>query len=343
MKNEAPFMLEWIAFNRAIGFDDFLIYTNDCADGTDAIAMRLQELGLAGHVDNNDRKIGRKGRELSPQRAALRLAPKTEHFKAANWVICADADEFLNLRCGMALPDLIEKSGPADAISICWKLFGNGTRRHYDDLPLTEQFFQCADEGSFSNFRGAGVKTIFRNNGTFDRMGVHRPKINVPKDLPEDAPSPYDDVVWRDAGGNTVDAKTITWRTWSGFRHDFARLHHYAIRSSDSFLVKRDRGRTNHVNMDQGQEYFDAMNTNYTRDYSILRHVPGMLEELEKLHSDKVLTELHAQAVAWHRAKIADIKDRADWAEFIDMVYRHSGLPGSVSQRKAEAQPAQEG
>lgn len=327
MKNEGPFMLEWIAFNRAIGFDDFLIYTNDCADGTDTIAGRLNEMGLAVHVDNNNRNIGRKGRELSPQRAALRLAPKTENYAAADWVICADADEFLNLRHGMTLPDLIEQSGPADAISFSWKLFGNGLHRHYEDLPITEQFFQCAPENIYTNYRGAGIKTLYRNNGSFNRMGVHRPFAKTRGTTDPEAPSPYDDITWRDAGGNTVDAKTVSWRTWSGFQHDYARLHHYAIRSCDSFLVKRDRGRTNHVNMDQGQEYFDAMNTNYARDYSMLKHVPGMLAELTKLRSDTVLRALHDDAVAWHRGKIADIKARDDWADFIAMTYHHTGQP----------------
>jgi len=333
MKNEAPFILEWIAFNRAIGFDDFLIYTNDCADGTDTIASRLQELGLAVHVDNNDRKIGRKGRELSPQRAALRLAPKTEAYAAADWVICADADEFLNIRCGMTLTDLVSKTGVADAISFGWKLFGNGMRRHYEDQPIIEQFFQCSPENIYTNYRGAGIKTLYRNNGAFHRMGVHRPFAKVDQDADPDGPSPYDEITWRDSGGNAVDAKSVSWRTWKGFQHDYARLHHYAIRSADSFLVKRDRGRTNHVNMDQGQDYFDAMNANYVRDYSMLRHVPGMLSELTKLKSDKVLGALHTEAVAWHRDKIADIKSREDWSEFIQMTYKHDGQPRRAIKR----------
>jgi len=337
MKNEAPFMLEWIAFNRAIGYDDFLIYTNDCSDGTDAIAMRLDELGLAAHVDNNDRAIGRKGAELSPQRAALRLAPGHERYKAADWVICADADEFLNIRSGRTLPDLISACGPADAISLCWKLFGHARRRHYDDLPVTEQFFACAPEGSFTNFRGAGIKTLYRNNGAFHRMGVHRPKVNAAR--APDPEKPYAHVTWRDAGGNTVDGDTVTWRTWAGFAHTHARLHHYAIRSADSFLVKRDRGRTNHVHVDQGREYFDAMNTNHERDYSILRHAPGMLAELARLRSDPVLDDLHRQAVAWHRDRIADIKERPDWAEFIAMVYDHTGTPRGEKPQPGQTAP----
>ncbi len=35
MKNEGPYIVEWIAYHRAIGVDNFLIYTNGCEDGTD--------------------------------------------------------------------------------------------------------------------------------------------------------------------------------------------------------------------------------------------------------------------------------------------------------------------
>ncbi|MCB1331900.1 MAG: glycosyltransferase family 2 protein, partial [Maritimibacter sp.] len=37
MKDEAPYILEWIAYHRMIGVDNFLIYTNGCSDGTDAL------------------------------------------------------------------------------------------------------------------------------------------------------------------------------------------------------------------------------------------------------------------------------------------------------------------
>ena len=32
VKNEGPFLLEWIAFHRIIGVTDFLFYSNDCSD-----------------------------------------------------------------------------------------------------------------------------------------------------------------------------------------------------------------------------------------------------------------------------------------------------------------------
>jgi len=46
MKNEGPFILEWLAYHRAIGFDDFLVYTNDCTDGTDTMLQMLERKGI---------------------------------------------------------------------------------------------------------------------------------------------------------------------------------------------------------------------------------------------------------------------------------------------------------
>ncbi len=45
MKDEGPFILEWLAYHRSIGVTDFLVYTNDCSDGTDEMFDLLQEKG----------------------------------------------------------------------------------------------------------------------------------------------------------------------------------------------------------------------------------------------------------------------------------------------------------
>jgi hypothetical protein len=54
---------------------------------------------------------------------------------------------------------------------------------------------------------------------------------------------------------------------------------------------------------------------------------------LAKLQSDKVLRGLQADAVAWHRAKIIDIKARVDWVDFIEMTYQHTGQPRRAIRR----------
>ncbi len=314
MKNEGPFMIDWIAYHRALGFDDILIYTNDCADGTDLIGDRLQDLGYAHHERN------RLGPRATPQNRAHNLSMRHPSFKAADWVISLDVDEYINIRLPSGhIADFVATCGPSDAISICWKMFGNAGVDTYEDTPVPELFLQSTEENIFPNYKTRAFKTLFRNNGTFNRFRAHRPRIDPAMAANPDAP--YEGVVWRDAGGQKADAAQIDWKIWRGFSHAHARIHHYAVRSTDSFLVKRDRGRTNHVGQDQGLEYWNQLNHNHVTDDSILRHMPAMHAVKDDMLADAQLRELHENACAWHRGKAAELKNRPEWADVITALY----------------------
>ncbi|MEL7000367.1 MAG: glycosyltransferase family 2 protein, partial [Pseudomonadota bacterium] len=45
MRNEAPYVLEWVAYHRIIGFDHIVVCTNDCDDNTPALLDAIAELG----------------------------------------------------------------------------------------------------------------------------------------------------------------------------------------------------------------------------------------------------------------------------------------------------------
>lgn len=322
MKNEGPFMLEWVAYNRVIGFTDFLIFTNDCADGTDRIAMRLEELGVARHVDNRFKKGG------SPQRTALRRTLRDPLFEASDWIICADCDEFLNVRAGGGtLDDLFAATGPVDAISFCWKLFGCGDRVAYEDSPVIGQFTWAAPEHYAGKYRALGLKTMFRPGAPVTRFGVHRPKFDA------GAPRGF---LWVDGGGQPMPEAYFTtgWSAHRGFAHDHARLHHYSVRSVDSFLVKRDRGRTNHVDRDQGLEYWADMNLNMEEDPSLLRMVGRTRAELASLMADPEIARLHDEACNWHRGRIAALKADPDWLAFHGLL-QQINPPGSMPEQSA--------
>lgn len=303
MKNEGPFMLEWVAFNRVIGFSDFLIYTNDCDDGTDRIAMRLEEMGLAKHRKNAFKQGGR------PQRAALKAARSEAAYKAADWLMCLDCDEFLNVRVGEGhLDDLFAAIGHADAVSTCWKLFGNSGHVAYRDDFMIDQFVHCCEEGKFPNYRARGLKTLVRNNDRLKKLKIHCPEFNGDESS----------VTWVDGGGQPMPASYFQkgWKAADTFAHDLVRLHHYAVRSVESFLVKRDRGRVNHTAEDQGITYWKNMNYNLAKDESLRPLVPALRAEVDKLLQDAELARLHMAACDWHRAKIAELRARDGWTAF---------------------------
>ncbi|NNK78791.1 MAG: glycosyltransferase family 2 protein, partial [Litoreibacter sp.] len=307
MKNEGPFILEWIAYHRAIGVEDFLVYTNDCTDGTDDLLDLLQAKGLVQHRDNPFRQTG-----LKPQHAALQAAEEEEILQKAGWAICMDVDEYINIHCGEGrLKDLFDRIGDANMISLTWRLFGNDDVHEFRDGFIIEQFNRCAPELCRKPHQAWGFKTLFRNIGIYKKMGVHRPKGLKP-DL-------WDQITWVNGSGEPMPRSLLRngWRsTTESYGYELVTLNHYAVRSAESFLVKRDRGRVNHVDRDQGLGYWFRMNNNWQKDRSIHGKLPLLREEFDRLMADPEIRAAHEFCVLRHRAKIDELRDSPAYAAF---------------------------
>ncbi|MDC0012578.1 glycosyltransferase family 2 protein [Octadecabacter sp.] len=154
MKNEGPFILEWLAYHLMIGINDFVVFTNDCEDGTDAILERLDELGLV--------------RDL-PNPSCVR-----EAADGHNWAAMSYVDAMPRLRRS----DLFDAVPNADFISMNQLNFGCSGVETYDlDTMLMDQFDRSMHKSNqpYGWNRARGVKTITRGSVPFDRMGNHSP------------------------------------------------------------------------------------------------------------------------------------------------------------------------
>jgi len=348
MKNEGPFILEWLAHHRAIGVDDFLIYTNDCTDGTDDMLRILQDRGLVQHRENPYRQSG-----MKPQHAALAAAQDEPMVDAAKWLVCIDVDEFINVKCGDGSLDALFAAVPdANMISMTWRLFGNSDVGQYVDVPVVRQFTCCAPELTRKPHVAWGFKTLFQNRGIFKKMGVHRPKGLQPSLLNE--------INWVNGSGQAMPRSMYrnAWRsTLNTVGYDLVQLNHYAVRSAESFLVKRDRGRVNHVDRDQGLAYWFRMNNNAATDRSIQRGLSALEAELARLKADSEIAEAHETCVACHRVKIDELLNTKKFGTFyeeltgarlqrLSLMHRHFGtnvfltgpncVPDEVIQRDLE-------
>ena len=304
MKNEGPFILEWLAYHRAIGVDDFLIYTNDCTDGTDAFLDLLQAKGLVQHRDNPFRQMP----GLKPQHAALQAAEAEPVVQNCGWAVCMDVDEFINIRVGDGtLRSLYAAMGAANMIALTWRMFGNADVTDYEDRLVIRQFPLAAPELIRKPHQAWGFKTLFRNIDIYKKLGVHRPKGLKP-DL-------WDQVNWLNGSGRPMPRAIVRngWRSSTEtYGYDWVSLNHYACRSAESFLVKRDRGRVNHVDRDQGLNYWFRMNHNAVEERSIQRMVPALQAERDRLIADPQIKAAHAACVAAHRARIAELRARPE-------------------------------
>lgn len=308
MKNEGPFILEWLAYHRVIGVEDFLVYTNDCTDGTDTMLDMLQAKGFLQHRANP----WVPGGELKPQHAALQASESEPIMQNAGWAICMDVDEFIDIKIGDGTLDALYKAmGDANMISLTWRLFGNNNVHEYEDKFLLDQFTACAPEIVRKPHQAWGFKTLFRNIDIYKKIGVHRPKGLVP-DL-------WDRVKWLNGSGAPMPRELFRngWRsTLETYGYDWVQLNHYAVRSAESFLVKRDRGRVNHVDRDQGLNYWFRMNHNAERETSIQRMIPALQAEYDRLMADPEIRAAHDHSVKCHVDKIAELRATENYEKF---------------------------
>lgn len=304
MKNEGPFILDWIAHNRAIGIDRHLVYTNDCSDGTELLLDLLSEAGVTRR-DNPYRALGK-----VPQHGAFRAAESEAAVTEADWLLTLDVDEYINIHVGDGrIADLLAAVPEAHVISMPWRLFGNGDAHRFEDRPVTAQFTCCAPLYAPRPIQAWAFKSLFRNAELFRRLGVHRPKgleASIANQL-----------IWVDGSGGDLPPSVwrTAWRMSKGhWGYDLVTLNHYAARSAESFLVKRDRGRVNHTTRDQGEAYWFKMNQNAEEDRSIQRFAVRAADEKAALLALPGVAEAHDTSVAWHKRRAAELRAHPDHA-----------------------------
>ena len=290
MKDEGPFVIEWVAHHLAVGFTDLVVYTNDCSDGTDDMLIRLEELGLAHHRRN----VIPEG--IRPQPSALNYAQEEPVVGKSDWVMVFDADEFLSIRYGDGtLDDLIAatKAQDANGVVVTWRIFGSGGVVDWSRAPVTEQYLFAAPP--MWN-KGWGVKTLFTFDPDYWKLGIHRPKM---KNRHIDTPFP-DSVKWLNGSGRVME-DYFKFRGWRSIArtigYDWVQLNHYAVKSVDSYAIRKMRGNVNNKKDKYNSDYWSLQDRNEVRDDTMLRYTDKRNAIMAQLLDDPVLNRLHHAAI----------------------------------------------
>ena len=330
MKNEGPYILEWLAHHRAIGFTDFLVFTNDCTDGTDLLLDRLTQRGLVVHERN---QVLRRG----PHKSALKHAFAQPLYAEAGWVFVADSDEFLNIRTGAGrVTDLVRYFPGADAVPVTWRMFSNAGLVGLPEGLVTECLTDAEPDTPAPGAKGRFVKTLFRRSGDIVQLGLHGPHY-------AEGAAP----VWGSAE-RAADPGSDPLRPARLFGYEVAQVNHYAVRTVDAYLIKRDRGRANHVGETLGAEYWDRWCRGGARDVSIHRHLPALRCELDMLRDDPVTAALDRAAREMHARRLDALRADPAIAELRAALVARSAPhspaaaanPAAGADSKAAAKPA---
>lgn len=240
-KNEGPYLLEWIAWHRLMGFDRIIICDNDSTDGSTELLAALDRAGVITHIPFPDPPGDR------PQCPAYREVLRRVQGEI-DWLAMFDLDEFLMPTGDLNLRQILMRQ-PSDAggIVLNWAIFGSNGLSLAGDGLVTERFVRRAEQNSELN---AFVKPIVRVSDVDLRAGIADPH-SFPLRRRRYYARPDGTVAQIPTTGRYGFCEPVD---WTGLR-----LNHYAVKSrTEFFRIKQPRG--------------DALTTNSRRGSYFLHH-----------------------------------------------------------------------
>ncbi|SHL73014.1 Glycosyl transferase family 2 [Paracoccus solventivorans] len=311
VRNEAPFLIEWIAYHKVIGFENIIVAANPSTDGTDELLAALAEAGEIVFVPHDPPE------GVGPQRNAAKLANERQLIPDGAWASWLDADEFLNVKCGNGrLEALIDEIGRRVCILVPWRIFGDGGNKTFQGRHLTESFI-LASADDFPHNRE--VKSFFRKgNGIvgLSIRGINRPLLTGDSGLRNDSVMTGSGAV---LSNSEINNRWLSGRDFAKTRridesehgYSIAQINHYSIRTAEHYLLKRMRGRgyeghsEGEANTRHTAETYHEYNRNECEDRSILRWEAQTGREMDRMLAIPAVRQAYDQAMDKVRAEIA--------------------------------------
>lgn len=318
MRNEGPFIVEWVTWYRMLGFSDILVVTNNCTDHSPDLLDALQAAGWAQHMVH-DIPVGKK--VTHPK---LNAAAYHKVVRRADWLLVCDVDEFLVIHKGTGrIHELLGKNdgdAPFLAMAFNWRVFGFSGVKHFEDRPVHQQFSlaQPVDKAISSSF-----KMIHRQPRWFRGLGEHGPRGQNLHKYGRDKSDP--DMILVNAKGDAVtdwdpDGPYLRRLPEDKATHKVAQMNHYMLRSVETFSLKQgtpspvarsDRYNERYVRQANGGDEPDMSAFRYADDFAALHQQAMALPGVARLHALccadhlRLIAEKHGRNIQedprWHQ------------------------------------------
>ena len=220
VRNEGPWLVEWIAHYVAAGID-IICYYNDIDDGSDNIIRLCGDNGLLVPIENIvDPRVPS---QIKAYEHALFLNPRALEYE---WLMFFDADEFLISTSGIDIETELSQLSASrhkqriDAIMVHWRWMSNGFQYEWEDGPLFSRFQH--------GLRARWVKSIIRPTTTWSMRYFHYPILPA-------------GTLAIDSSGELL-ASTVE-ASLDPPKEPRLELLHFYSKSFQEFAVKKHRGR----------------------------------------------------------------------------------------------------
>lgn len=225
-RNEGLYLVEWIAYHRAIGVEALFIYSNNNEDGSDALLKALAEAGVITWIDSTLNA----GSPAQPKAYghALGLLPDLLDYA---WVLTIDLDEFFGFDAAQfpsigAFLDWHE-TREVDVIQLHWLIFGSNTQDSWEDRSLIERFDHRLP------YLDVHVKSLFRPR----RFMQSKPHVPVCDGSTAPVARAADGRLIRHELGGGLHSQVMEPQAAAAW------INHYYFKSTDELVLKWSRNR----------------------------------------------------------------------------------------------------
>lgn len=255
IKDEAPYIIDWVAYYRALGFERIVIFQNNSVDGSDHLCTALKDAGYIHYIDNSNAEGAPwHYKKAPPFRRAYGRALRLDCVQTADYIFPVDIDEYLELPKDENFPAMLTRLNYPDVVSFAWRVFGSSGLKQFKPAPVAERFTQAAepsDQGTTRSFHQ--MKSVYPPKST-RFYNLHRPNIKKTATTR-----------WVSPNGQDILEAACTSNTLADFDYSYANLRHYHVKSLSEFKLKLVRGtadRPYSENVRWTMSMFDAMDTN---------------------------------------------------------------------------------
>jgi hypothetical protein len=288
VKDEGPYLWEWVAYHRMIGFDHIIIFQNDSTDFTHEILSEMQAHGLVVY------RYNRAARGRHQVRAYIRASRQPEYL-AADYVMALDLDEFLVIHTGNGgLNDLVAAMPDFDSAHINWLKFGSGGITEMPEGLVTQTFIKCESAARVITEVEA-FKTLFRR-AAYARPGIHKP-------LEKEDPSPPQLMIVNGSGCSEDQFTLKNFQCSDPDNRRLAQVNHYIVKDAAGFVLKSAKGSAHQANRKIDQKYWQSRNKNSSEDLRLASRnedIRDMMREIDNKTGGK-LSDLTRKSRAHHQ------------------------------------------
>ena len=246
-KDEAPFLLEWLAFHKMIGVDLFFLYDNGSSDGGGELIRRSSFVRNVTLIDWPER----------PGQLSAYNHFRVNHARRFTWAAFIDIDEYIMPLAGSSIRDILMRKvyQPYAAILLQWLVFGpSGHDRRPDGLVIENYTRRLPQTDDASRH----VKTLVQ---TEQLLGIdytpHAAECSGP-------------------ACNTRGEHVLPYAIQPTECHDVMAINHYFTKSLEDWEFKRCRGRGDSLDPYQERLFSDVASQAVIEDTRAVRFVPRL-------------------------------------------------------------------